>query len=46
MTRIRSVPGWRISVMGKVIGSLGNAFTVRYGSGGSGEPTTREVVSG
>src|SRR4051794_22861614 len=46
MVSIRSVPGCGRIQIGKSIFSLGNKRCTRKGGGGSGEPTTVEVVRG
>src|SRR5262245_28644524 len=45
-TNNRSVPGAFAITVGFLNLSLGNAFSVRYGRGGSGLPRTRDVVHG
>src|SRR5262249_38511142 len=45
-TKSRSLPGQRARSKGCSNFSLGNARTTLKGGGGSGEPTTREVVQG
>src|SRR5438874_12721908 len=42
----RFEPGSRAMAMGQRIFNFGKAFFARKGSGGFGEPTTREVVQG
>src|SRR5205085_8467869 len=45
-TKSRSLPGARASSSGCKNFRFGNARTTLNGAGGSGEPTTREVVQG
>ena len=46
MSSSRSLPGWAVTKTGKFGFSPANARRIRYGSGGSGEPITFDVVSG
>src|SRR5262245_44596295 len=43
-TKRRSVPGARVMARGRLNFRPGNALTVLNGGGGSGWPTTRDVV--
>src|SRR5262245_62389385 len=45
-TKRRSLPGQRVTSRGFLNFRLGKARTTLKGRGGSGEPTTREVVHG